>query len=81
MTDQTHDLAACPATKITHNSQSTGGCVGPKFGPVTVEIENLFFEKEMNPNFPKVNLLKTKSNLLYIRNQALPRSKHFQPRL
>ena len=27
------------------------------------------------------NLLKTKRNLLYIRNQPVPRSKHFQPRL
>jgi hypothetical protein len=28
-----------------------------------------------------VNLLKTKRNLLYIRNQSLPRSKHFLPGL
>ena len=28
-----------------------------------------------------VNLLKTKRNLLYIRNQSVPRSKHFPPRL
>ena len=27
------------------------------------------------------NLLKTKHNLIYIRNQSVPRSKHFQPRL
>ena len=27
------------------------------------------------------NLLKTKRNLLYIRNQSVPRSKHFPPRL
>ena len=26
------------------------------------------------------NLLKTKHNLLYIRNQSVPRSKHFPPR-
>ena len=31
--------------------------------------------------FLKVNLLKTKSNLLYIRNQSVPRSKHFPLRL
>ena len=29
----------------------------------------------------KVNLLKTKRNLLYISNQSVPRSKHFPPRL
>ena len=29
----------------------------------------------------KLNLLKTKRNLLYIRNQFIPRSKHFQSRL
>jgi len=29
----------------------------------------------------KYNLLKTKSNLLYIRNQTVPRCKHFPPRL
>jgi hypothetical protein len=28
-----------------------------------------------------INLLKTKRNLLYIRNQSVPRSKHFPPRL
>jgi len=28
-----------------------------------------------------VNLLKTKSNLLYIRSQSVPRCKHFPPRL
>ena len=28
-----------------------------------------------------INLLKTKCNLLYIRNQFVPRSKHFLPRL
>jgi len=28
-----------------------------------------------------LNLLKTKRNLLYIRNQSVPRCKHFQPRL
>ena len=28
-----------------------------------------------------INLLKTKRNLLYIRNQSVPRSKHFLPRL
>ena len=31
--------------------------------------------------FLNVNLLKTKRNLLYIRNQFVPRSKHFPPRL
>ena len=29
----------------------------------------------------EINLLKTKRNLLYIRNQSVPRSKHFPPRL
>ena len=28
-----------------------------------------------------INILKTKRNLLYIRNQIVPRSKHFPPRL
>ena len=28
-----------------------------------------------------VNLLKTKCNLLYIRNQSVPRGKHFPPQL
>ena len=28
-----------------------------------------------------INLLKTKRNLIYIRNQSVPRSKHFPPRL
>jgi len=29
----------------------------------------------------KINLLKSKHNLLYIRNQSVPRCKHFPPRL
>jgi hypothetical protein len=29
----------------------------------------------------RLNLLKTKRNLLYIRNQSVPRCKHFPPRL
>ena len=29
----------------------------------------------------QLNLLKMKRNLLYIRNQSVPRSKHFPPRL
>ena len=29
----------------------------------------------------RINLLKTKRNLLYVRNQFVPRSKHFPPRL
>jgi len=28
-----------------------------------------------------MNLLKTKRNLLYIKNQSVPRSKHIPPRL
>ena len=31
--------------------------------------------------FAYIDLLKTKRNLLYIRNQSVPRSKHFPPRL
>ena len=29
----------------------------------------------------RINLLKTKRNLLYLRNQSIPCSKHFPPRL
>jgi len=32
-------------------------------------------------NRAQINLLKTKRNLLYIRNQSVPRCKHFLPRL
>jgi len=39
-------------------------------------------EKASNsPGLCLVNLLKTKSILLYIRNQSVPRCKHFPPRL
>ena len=38
--------------------------------------ENLFSDIHI-----LLNLLKTKRNLLYIRNQSVPRSKHFPPRL
>jgi len=30
---------------------------------------------------PQINLFKTKSNRLYIKNQSVLRSKHFPPRL
>ena len=33
------------------------------------------------PSDPKLNLLQTKRNLLYIRHQSVPRCKHFPPRL
>jgi hypothetical protein len=31
--------------------------------------------------FRQINLLKTKRNLFYIRNQSVPRCKHFTPQL
>jgi hypothetical protein len=34
---------------------------------------------QQNKKILTLNLLKTKSNLLYIRNQSVPRSKHFPP--
>ena len=46
---------------------------GPKRDGVTGEWRKLHNEE--------LNLLKTKRNLLYIRNQFKPRSKHFPPRL
>ena len=35
----------------------------------------------LDNNRTYINLLKTRRNLLYIRNQTVPRSKHFPPRL
>ena len=37
--------------------------------------------KKCGYNFTYFNLLKTKRNLLYIRNQSVPHSKHFPSRL
>ena len=47
---------------------------------------NMFFinkalKLKYQPGHLKVNLLKTKRNLLYIRNQPIPRSKHLPLRL
>ena len=39
------------------------------------------FNKILFNSAIQFNLLKTKHNLLYIRNQSVPRSKHFSPRL
>ena len=36
-------------------------------------------QSERNVEFLNVNLLKTTRNLLYIRYQSVPRSKHFSP--
>ena len=38
-------------------------------------------QSERHVEFCNINLLKTKRNLLYIRNQSVPRSKHFPPQL
>ena len=38
-------------------------------------------QREHHVEFLNINLLKTKRNLLYIRNQSVPRSKLFPPRL
>ena len=38
-------------------------------------------QSERNVEFFNVNLLKTTRNLLYVRNQSVPRSKHFPPQL
>ena len=38
-------------------------------------------QSERHVEFLNVNLLKTKRNLLYIRSQSVPRSKHFLPRV
>ena len=46
---------------------------GPKRDGITAEWRKLHNEE--------LKLLKTKRNLLYIRNQFVPRSKHFSPRL
>ena len=37
--------------------------------------------KDQSPLIGLLNLLKKKRNLLYIRNQSVPRCKHFPPRL
>ena len=38
-------------------------------------------KKEGIMKFMQLNLLKTKRNLLYIRNQSVPHSKHVPPQL
>ena len=40
-----------------------------------------FHNEELHDLYSYINLLKMKRNLLYIRNQSVPRSKHFPPRL
>jgi len=54
-------------------------CVGGGGGDVqSVNMEN---EGTVLAQVSDFNLLKTKRNLLYIRNQSVPRCKHFPPRL
>ena len=43
-------------------------------------LENLKDSEDIN-SWENIELLKTKLNLLYIRNQSVLRSKHFLPRL
>ena len=44
-------------------------------------LEQIAVSFQINKKIEIINLLKTKRNLLYIRNQFVPRSKHFPPRL
>ena len=39
------------------------------------------YHKEQQQLYGQITLLKAKRNLLYIRNQSVPRCKHFPPRL
>jgi hypothetical protein len=41
----------------------------------------MLFKKEFKHLTNKINILNKKFNLLYIRNQSVPRCKHFPPRL
>ena len=41
----------------------------------------MFLFEEAEEQKDSIKLLKTKRNLPYIRNQSVPRSKHFPPRL
>ena len=45
------------------------------------KIKKSIQEDATRISYQKLNLLKTKRNLLYIINQSVPRSKHFPPRL
>jgi len=45
-----------------------------------LRLANITHDKGFRTNQP-INLLKTKGNLLYIRDQSAPRCKHFPPRL
>ena len=53
----------------------------PHLGTFCTQSVNKGLNETVNLKTGKVNLLNTKRNLLYIRNQSEPRSKHFQPRL
>jgi len=47
-----------------------------------LEGRNILFKTALRAfGIIKFHLLKTKRNLLYIRNQSVPRCKHFPPRL
>ena len=48
---------------------------------VLLSVRYVFLSLFQNFNFAFINLLKTEHNLLYIRNQSVPRCKHFPPRL
>jgi len=44
-------------------------------------LENLSYSEDIDKAWENINLLKNKRYLLYIRNQSIPRCKHFPPRL
>ena len=66
---------------VGHVSDSIGHCEILK--TFICLITNVYRERAVGIYKYKstLNLLKTKSNLLYIRNQLVPRSKHFLPQL
>jgi hypothetical protein len=52
--------------------------------PITFNVQPCHYYWRCNSNIPNqchINLLKSKYNLLYIRNQSVPCCKHFPPRL
>ena len=49
--------------------------------PFQTSVKDLRYVVMMQSVDEDFNLLKTKSNLLYIRNQSVPRCKHFPPQL
>ena len=72
------NLLCIKRARVVKTVCASGEIEGGKFSFVKLILQERFLKTNLNM-YTCFNLLKTKRNLLYVRNQSVPRSKHFPP--